>query len=117
MNVGIIEQLDFDKQGGLIPCIVQDIKNNEVLMLAYMNKESLQITIEKKLACYYSRSRKCLWLKGQTSGHYQYVKEIITDCDKDTLLIKVEQIGAACHTGKRSCFFNQIWKEGLENER
>jgi phosphoribosyl-ATP pyrophosphohydrolase/phosphoribosyl-AMP cyclohydrolase len=97
---------------GLVPCIVQDYRTDEVLMLAYMNEESLQKTIETKLATYYSRSRQALWVKGETSGHYQHVKEILVDCDEDTILIKVEQEGAACHTGKYSCFYRNI--EGEE---
>ncbi len=106
-----IKKIDFKKQGGLVPVIVQDVENLEVLMLAYMNEESLQITLEKGYACYYSRSRQQLWLKGETSGHYQKVREMIIDCDQDTILIKVEQTGAACHTGHRSCFFTPDYKE------
>lgn len=98
-------QLDFDKQNGLIPCIVQDVNTRQVLMLAYMNEESYKKTLETKLATYYSRSRKCLWIKGETSGHYQHVKEIRIDCDADTILLMVEQEGAACHTGHISCFY------------
>jgi len=101
-------QLDFAKGKGLLPCIVQDAQTNQVLMLAYMNEESLQKTIETKLATYYSRSRHALWIKGETSGHYQHVKEILVDCDEDTILIKVDQEGAACHTGKYSCFYRNI---------
>lgn len=93
---------------GLIPVIVQDYKTNEVLMLAYMNKEAFNHTVKSGRMTYYSRSRKELWIKGETSGHYQYLKSLTVDCDKDTLLAKVEQIGAACHTGSRSCFFQQI---------
>ena len=93
---------------GLIPVIVQDYKTNEVLMLAYMNKEAFNHTVKSGRMTYYSRSRKELWIKGETSGHYQYLKSLTVDCDKDTLLTKVEQIGAACHTGSRSCFFQQI---------
>lgn len=111
LDKSLIEKIDFGKQGGLIPTIVQDIHTNEVLMLAYMNKESLQITLEKKLACYYSRSRKELWLKGETSNHYQHVKSIHIDCDCDTILLKVEQEGAACHTGAHSCFFQTLYEE------
>ena len=91
---------------GLIPVIVQDYKTNEVLMLA--NKEAFNHTVKSGRMTYYSRSRKELWIKGETSGHYQYLKSLTVDCDKDTLLAKVEQIGAACHTGSRSCFFQQI---------
>ena len=87
---------------------MQDYKTNEVLMLAYMNKEAFNHTVKSGRMTYYSRSRKELWIKGETSGHYQYLKSLTVDCDKDTLLAKVEQIGAACHTGSRSCFFQQI---------
>ena len=101
-------KLDFDKQGGLIPVIVTDHESGQVLMLAYMNKESFQLTLETKTMHYWSRSRNELWHKGATSGHYQHVKSIKTDCDCDTLLISVEQVGAACHTGAYSCFFEEI---------
>ncbi len=93
---------------GLIPVIVQDYKTNQVLMLAYMNEEAYEKTIRTGTMTYFSRSRQSLWLKGETSGHYQYVKSLKYDCDADTLLAKVEQIGAACHTGEYSCFFNNI---------
>ena len=93
---------------GLVPCIVQDAQNGDVLMLAYMNKEAYEATLKTKRMTYYSRSRNELWVKGLTSGHFQYLKEFDIDCDNDTLLAKVEQIGAACHTGNRSCFFTQI---------
>lgn len=101
-------KLDFDKQGGLLPVIVTDHESGQVLMLAYMNQESFQLTLETKTMYYWSRSRNELWHKGATSGHYQYVKSIKTDCDCDTLLISVEQVGAACHTGAYSCFFQEI---------
>lgn len=104
-------KLDFDKQGGLIPVIVTDHETGQVLMLAYMNKESFQLTLETKTMHYWSRSRNELWHKGATSGHYQHVKSIKTDCDADTLLISVEQVGAACHTGSYSCFFEEIYSE------
>ena len=104
-------KLDFDKQGGLIPVIVTDHETGQVLMLAYMNKESFQLTLETKTMHYWSRSRNELWHKGATSGHYQQVKSIKTDCDADTLLISVEQVGAACHTGAYSCFFEEIYSE------
>lgn len=93
---------------GLIPVITQDYKTGEVLMLAYMNEEAYNRTITGGKMTYYSRSRKCLWLKGETSGHFQYVKELFLDCDKDTLLAKVVQIGPACHTGNRSCFYTGL---------
>lgn len=93
---------------GLIPVIVQDFANGEVLMLAYMNKEAYEQTLREGIMCYWSRSRQELWRKGDTSGHYQYLKEILIDCDLDTILVKVDQIGAACHTGKRSCFYRKL---------
>lgn len=93
---------------GLIPVIVQDYKTNQVLMLAYMNEEAYNQTLHLRTMTYYSRSRQQLWLKGETSGHYQYLKSLSYDCDNDTLLAKVEQVGAACHTGSYSCFFNDI---------
>jgi len=102
-----ISELIFNRDG-LIPAIVQDIYSNDVLMLAYMNEESFTKTLQTGMAHYWSRSRKKLWLKGETSGHYQYVKSINIDCDGDTLLLKVDQKGAACHTGHRSCFFRTI---------
>lgn len=95
---------------GLVPVICQDYATNEVLMLAYMNREAYENTIREGIMTYYSRSRQCLWRKGDTSGHYQYVKDLYCDCDKDTILAKVVQIGNACHTGEYSCFFNEIVK-------
>lgn len=100
----LIESLKFDEKG-LIPVIVQDYKTGRVLMLAYMNKEALERTIETREAWYFSRSRNSLWHKGETSGNYQKVIDIAIDCDKDTLLLIVEQVGAACHTGNFSCFY------------
>ncbi len=93
---------------GLIPAIAQDYKTKEVLMLAYMNLASLKKTLSGGLACYWSRSRKEYWVKGMTSGHLQYVKAVYYDCDADTLLLKVRQIGAACHTNRRSCFYRKV---------
>mgnify|MGYP004444518579 CR=1 FL=1 len=93
---------------GMIVVIVQDYENNEVLMLAYMNREAYEETLRTGRMTYWSRSRNELWVKGLTSGHYQYVKELRIDCDNDTLLAKVEQVGAACHTGNRSCFYRRI---------
>jgi len=107
INRKVIDTLKYD-QNGLIPAVIQDYKNLEILMVAYMNRESIEITLDEGRTCFFSRSRQKLWRKGETSGHIQIVKEIRSDCDNDTLLIKVEQIGAACHTGKRSCFFNKI---------
>ncbi len=97
---------------GLIPVIVQDHLTNEILMLAYMNKEALSMTLETCKATYWSRSRKSFWIKGETSGHFQYVKEIFIDCDEDTLLLKVDQIGSACHTGNYTCFYRNIELKG-----
>ena len=102
-----ITDLKFD-QNGLIPVIIQDYKTKQVLMLAYMNKDSLKRTIKLGKTCFWSRSRKTYWIKGETSGHFQFVKNIYYDCDLDTLLIKVRQIGPACHTQNLSCFFRKI---------
>lgn len=96
---------------GLVPVIVQDYKTQEVLMMAYMNEEAYRSTLKSGRMNYYSRSRQSQWLKGETSGHFQYVMELKADCDKDTILAKVSQIGAACHTGNYSCFFNEIMKK------
>ena len=104
-----IEQLKFDEKG-LIPAIVVDAVSKKVLTLAYMNEESLKISIEKKLTCFYSRSRQELWLKGETSGNYQHIVSIKSDCDNDALVIEVEPDGPACHTGTFSCFSNELWK-------
>ena len=101
-----MQSLKYDTQG-LIPAIVQDL-DGTVLMQAYMNAESLQKTIDSGETWFYSRSRACLWHKGETSGHIQKVREIYTDCDRDSLLLKVTQIGEACHTGARSCFFERL---------
>lgn len=103
----IIKKLKFD-QNGLIPAIAQDEKTGEVLMMAWMNEESLRLTLASGFATYFSRSRNSLWKKGDTSGHLQEVVSIASDCDFDCILLKVKQIGAACHTGKRSCFFNNF---------
>lgn len=94
--------------GELIAAITQDVETGEVLMLAWMNLDSLNMTLDSKQATYWSRSRNSLWLKGESSGHYQDVKSISYDCDSDALLLKVTQIGSACHTGERSCFHNEI---------
>lgn len=103
-----VEELKFDEKG-LIPAIVVDAVSGDVLTLAYMNKESLQITLEKGCTCFWSRSRQQLWLKGETSGNYQHVTSITADCDKDALVVKVEKDGPACHTGAESCFFNPLY--------
>lgn len=106
--------LDFEKTGGLLPAIAQDYETGEVLMLAYMNEEAWKATLSTGEATYYSRSRSELWVKGKTSGNRQKVKELRIDCDDDTVLLKVEQLGgAACHTGHRSCFHKKV---GDDNE-
>ncbi len=102
-----VKDLKFDNNG-LIPAIIQDYKTKDVLMLAYMNKESIRRTIKLGKTCFWSRSRKEYWVKGMTSGHFQFVKSLAYDCDMDALLIKVRQLGVACHTGNRSCFFRKI---------
>ncbi len=107
----LLERVSFNKEG-LLPVIVQDINRGEVLMMAWMDREALKKTITSGKAYFWSRSRKKLWLKGESSGHYQLVREMWIDCDEDTLLIKVEQIKAACHKGYKSCFFRKINKEG-----
>jgi len=99
---------------GLVPVVVQDYRTSEVLMVAYMNEEAYNQTILTGKMHYYSRSRKCLWLKGETSGHFQFVKSLTADCDLDTILAKVNQVGVACHTGARSCFFNEITSKETE---
>lgn len=101
---------------GMIPVVVQDYKTDEVLMVAYMNQEAYEATLKSGKMTYYSRSRKQLWLKGETSGHFQYVKSLTADCDMDTILARVSQVGAACHTGKHSCFFNEIVKKEYQEE-
>ena len=104
-----INSLKFD-QNGLIPAVVVDTVSKKVLTLAYMNKESLEISMEKGLTCFYSRSRQELWLKGETSGNYQKIVSITTDCDSDALVVEVEPMGPACHTGTFSCFTNPVWE-------
>ncbi|MBD3801495.1 MAG: bifunctional phosphoribosyl-AMP cyclohydrolase/phosphoribosyl-ATP diphosphatase HisIE [Campylobacterales bacterium] len=103
----ILNRVDWQKQE-LLPVIVQDVHTNEVLMMAYMNREALQRSLETKLAHYYSRSKQRLWKKGESSGHLQHIKQFLIDCDDDTLLLKVEQEGVACHTGRKSCFFTEL---------
>lgn len=102
-----LKSLKFNRQG-LIPAIIQDDKTGEILMLAYMNQESLKRTLKLGKTCFWSRSRKVYWIKGETSGNFQFVKSIAYDCDMDALLIKVRQVGVACHTGNRSCFYRKI---------
>ncbi len=104
-----MDLVDFSKGKGLVPAIIQDHSTGDVLMLGYMNQEALEKTVETGKACFYSRSRDKLWIKGETSGHVQKVKEIFIDCDRDTILVKVDQVGgAACHTGYRSCFYQKL---------
>lgn len=107
VQVSGLEDLRYD-QRGLIPAIVQDVDDNAVLMLAWMNKESLERTRQDRRTWFWSRSRKELWPKGATSGNLQHVEEIRYDCDADTLLVRVHQVGAACHTGNRSCFYRTL---------
>jgi len=103
-----IEKIDFEKSGGIIPVVVQDSETLEVLMVAYMNEESLKLSIETGYAHYFSRSKQRLWKKGEESGHTQKIVEMLIDCDNDTLLLKVIQEGVACHTGRKSCFFTNL---------
>ena len=111
----IIKELKFDDKG-LIPAVVQDFFTGEVLTVAYMNAESLKITLEEKMTCFFSRSRQELWRKGETSGNRQHIVSIKTDCDKDALVVKVIKNGPACHTGAESCFFNLIYKDDSKTD-
>ncbi len=107
--------IDFDKAGGLVPAIAQDAQSGEVLMMAWMNRESYEETLRTGRACYFSRSRNKLWRKGEESGHFQLVREVFVDCDADTILLKVHQVGdAACHEGYKSCFFRRVGPNGLQ---
>ena len=111
-------KLDFEKTGGLVPAIVQDYETGEVLMLAYINREAWEATLSTGKATYFSRSRQKQWIKGETSGNMQIVREIRIDCDEDTVLLKVEQIGgAACHKGYRSCFYKKVEDGTVEVEK
>ena len=113
LDASHIHEVDFDKGGGLVPAIAQDTKTGKVLMMAYMNREALDVTLREGRACYWSRSRKELWRKGATSGDIQVVREVLVDCDMDTILLMVDQQGeGACHTKRWSCFFRRINKEG-----
>lgn len=109
--MSFIDQVKFNEHG-LIPAIVQDAESGEVLMMAWMNRDALQRTIATGKATYWSRSRNRFWVKGESSGHVQHVEGIYMDCDADTLLLKVRQVGAACHEGYRSCFYRQLDAEG-----
>jgi phosphoribosyl-AMP cyclohydrolase len=102
-----LQELHFDDRG-LIPAVVQDAENGDVLMLGWMNRESLGRTLDERRTVFWSRSREQLWRKGDTSGHEQHVEDVRADCDGDVLLIRVHQVGAACHTGQRSCFFRRL---------
>ena len=102
-----LNKVDWDKSE-LLPVIVQEVGTNEILMMAYMNKEALELSLTTKIAHYFSRSKQRIWKKGESSGHTQAIQEFLLDCDNDTLLIKVEQVGVACHTGRKSCFFTNI---------
>lgn len=108
-----IDDIKFN-QHGLVPAILVDDDTGEVLMMGYMNRESLSISLEKKLACFWSRSRRELWLKGDTSGNYQHIKRIVADCDRDTLLVYVKPDGPACHLGNKSCFVDELMAEGAD---
>ena len=112
----ILEKIDFKKSGGIIPVVVQDSTTNEVLMLAYMDKEAVSLTLSTSYAHYFSRSKQRIWKKGESSGHTQEVVDIFLDCDNDTLLLKVIQNGVACHTGRKSCFFTNVKTQKIENE-
>ena len=101
-------ELDFEKCNGLVPAIAQDAKTGEILMLAYMNKEAFENTLKTGKATYFSRSRNKIWVKGETSGNAQIVKEILVDCDNDAVILKIEQEGGACHLGYRSCFYRKV---------
>ncbi|KAF5040600.1 Histidine biosynthesis bifunctional protein HisIE [anaerobic digester metagenome] len=111
----ILNEVKFDDKG-IVVAVAQDYITNEVLMVAYMNKEALEITLNEKRACYYSRSRQSLWRKGETSGHWQNLKGLYYDCDADAILMKVEQIGNACHTGAYSCFFNKVFEDNVTDQ-
>jgi phosphoribosyl-AMP cyclohydrolase len=105
-----VDEIDFEKGGGLVPVVAQDANTGEILMLAYANKEAVEKTLQTGYAHYYSRSRKKLWMKGEESGNKQRVLKILVDCDADSLIYVVEQSGVACHTGNRSCFYRELTK-------
>ena len=110
-----IDELKFDERG-LIPAIVTDARTGQVLTLAWMNRESLGVSMEKELTCFWSRSRQDLWLKGETSGNYQHIVSITADCDRDALVVAVEKDGPACHTGTESCFTAPVWESDTRQE-
>jgi phosphoribosyl-ATP pyrophosphohydrolase/phosphoribosyl-AMP cyclohydrolase len=115
INWQMLDKIDW-KKGELVPVIAQDDCTNEVLMLAYMNKEALKLTLETKEAHYFSRSKERIWKKGESSGHIQKVKDILLDCDNDTILMKIDQEGVACHTGRKSCFFTRLESSEIISE-
>jgi len=112
----IIDKIDFEKQDGLVPVITQDSTTNEVLMLAYMNKEAVELTLKTNFAHYFSRSKQRIWKKGESSNHTQEVESIKIDCDNDTILLQVKQEGVACHTGRKSCFFTDLATNEISSE-
>lgn len=109
----VLEKLRFDAEG-LIPAVVQDVTNGDVLMVGYMNREAVERTLATGRVTFWSRSRQKFWVKGETSGHFQYLRGLYIDCDADCLLVKVEQVGPACHEGYRSCFFRRVTEDGCE---
>ena len=115
METQMLNGIKFDEKG-LILAIAQDYITGEVLMAAYMNEKALEITLKEKIVCYFSRSRNCLWRKGEKSGHVQHLKGLYYDCDGDAILLKVEQVGNACHTGAYSCFFNKVYEEDIADK-
>ena len=115
--MGTIDRVDWQKVEGLLPVIVQEEGTNEVLMMAFMDREALSLTLQTKKAHYFSRTKQRIWMKGESSGNYQIVKDIFIDCDNDTLLLKVEQVGGvACHTGRKSCFFTKLDSDEIVSE-
>ena len=113
--MSVLAELKLD-ENGLIPVVVQDSENGDVLMVGYMNREAVERTLETRRVTFWSRSRQKFWVKGETSGHFQQLKGMYVDCDQDCLLVKVEQIGPACHEGFRSCFFREITEGGTKRE-
>ena len=107
----LLDRVKFDDKG-LLTAVAQDKDNGEVLMVAFMNREALEQTLERRVACYWSRSRGKLWVKGETSGNFQRIEHIYFDCDMDAVVMKIEQVGGACHTGYRSCFYREVEPDG-----
>ena len=110
----VVQSMDFEKEHGLLPAVSQDQKNGDILMLAFMNREALMKTLTTGYAHYWSRSRKKLWKKGEESGHFQHVRTVYVDCDRDSLLLKVDQVGHCCHVGKPSCFHERVAGEPMD---